>query len=96
MNQQRSSVLRNVDKYRDEVLLLTKTIHDNPETAFKEHFAVKTLTERLSQHGVESEIAVGGLETAFIARAKGGRSGPKIALIAEYDALPGHWTRLWT
>src|SRR5262249_18713038 len=40
--------------------------------------------------GVRVERGVGGLPTAL--RARAGRSGPRVALLAEYDALPhiGH------
>ncbi len=68
-------------------------IHANPETAFEEHRAASLLTRWLADEGFSVELGVGGLSTAFVAtsgarsRAFGG--GPTIAILAEYDALPG-------
>ena len=66
-------------------------IHAHPELRFEEHRAAAWLAEAVEQRGVEVERGTGGLSTAFRARAgKGG--GPRIAILAEYDALPeiGH------
>jgi amidohydrolase len=72
---------------REELVALSHAIHARPETAFEEHFAVDTLTEAAARHGMTVETGVGGLPTAFAARAG---DGPLVvALCAEYDALPG-------
>src|SRR5207249_1422992 len=47
------------------------------------------LTEFLAKHGARVERAVGGLSTAFRATIDGAGPGPTIAIMAEYDALPG-------
>jgi amidohydrolase len=65
-------------------------IHANPESAFEEHRAAGLLTEWLSEEGFSVETGVGGLETAFVAKSgKPSSAGPLIAILAEYDALPG-------
>jgi len=62
-------------------------IHGRPELAFEEHFAHDLLTGILEGEGLEVERGAYGLDTAFVARA--GTEGPTIAVLCEYDALPG-------
>lgn len=66
-----------------------RRIGEHPELGYQEFFAVEVLTQLLNSHGFEVERSVAGLETAFIARYKGNKPGPRIAFLAEYDALPG-------
>ena len=62
-------------------------IHAHPETNYEERFAHDLLTDELEGDGLEVERHAFGVDTAFIARA--GTSGPAIAVLLEYDALPG-------
>ena len=78
-----------VDALADELERLSHQLHDNPELAFKEDKAHAWLTEFLAKHGATVERGVGGLATAFRATISGGAAGPTIAIMAEYDALPG-------
>jgi amidohydrolase len=67
-------------------------IHANPETAFQEHLAADLLTDWLGEEGFAIDRGVGGLDTAFVATSvadEGGSPGPVVAILAEYDALPG-------
>ena len=76
-----------VDKRADVLLDASHEIHANPELNFEEHFAHDTLTRILEAERLELERKAYGLETAFVARA--GSTGPTIAILCEYDALPG-------
>src|SRR5262245_24834161 len=81
-----------VDELRGPLTELSKKIHENPELRFEEHRAAAWLAEAVEKHaGVSVERKTGGLETAFRARVGKG-SGPCVAVLAEYDALPeiGH------
>src|SRR2546428_213191 len=78
-----------VDRLADELEALSHRIHDHPELAFKEEQAHAWLSEFLAKHGARVERAVGGLSTAFRATIDGAGPGPTIAIMAEYDALPG-------
>src|SRR5436309_4813284 len=78
-----------IDRLADELEALSHRIHDHPELAFKEEQAHAWLTEFLAKHGARVERAVGGLSTAFRATIDGAGPGPTIAIMAEYDALPG-------
>jgi amidohydrolase len=63
-------------------------LHAHPELAFSEHHAADLLTGELAAAGFEVERGVAGMPTAFTARAGHG-TGPQVALLLEYDALPG-------
>jgi amidohydrolase len=65
---------------------------DNPELGYQEHRAVERLTALLQEFGAEVDRGIAGLPTAFEARVWPAQSGPKVAIVAEYDALPdvGH------
>jgi amidohydrolase len=78
-----------VDRIADELEQLSLRIHANPELAFHEEKAAGWLSEFLAAHGARVERGVGGLPTAFRATIPGTGPGPTIAILAEYDALPG-------
>jgi amidohydrolase len=63
-------------------------LHADPEYAFEEHRAAVMLCAELEREGFAVERGIAGLPTAFTARA-GTRSRPAVALLLEYDALPG-------
>jgi len=80
-----------VDELSAELSALSRRIHAHPELCFEERQAATWLGECLERRlGTRVERGVGGLETAF--RARVGRGAPRIAILAEYDALPeiGH------
>jgi amidohydrolase len=66
-------------------------IHDRPELLFEERFAADLLASELEAAGLEVERGAYGLETAFAARPPNGSmaAGPTVAILCEYDALPG-------
>ncbi len=79
-----------VESQRQQLIQLSLNIHDNPELGFKEEKASAWLTSYLEDSGFHVERGIAGLATAF--RATYGQGSPRIALLAEYDALPkiGH------
>ena len=92
MSIDRAELDRVIDEIGPELVDLARKIHEHPELRFQEHQAAAWLSaaaERLSGLGCEREV--GGLPTAFRARA-GVPSGARVAILAEYDALPeiGH------
>jgi amidohydrolase len=76
-----------VDRRAGLLLDTSHRIHAQPELAFEEHFAHGLLADVIEQAGLPVERSAYGIETAFAARA--GSSGPTIAVLCEYDALPG-------
>ena len=80
-----------VDELGADLSALSRRIHAHPELCFEERQASAWLGDCLERElGTKVERGVGGLETAF--RARVGHGAPKIAILAEYDALPeiGH------
>ncbi|MDQ4043945.1 MAG: M20 family metallopeptidase [Chloroflexota bacterium] len=86
---QRQIALDGIEAARQTILEAGDTIHANPEIGMKEYKAVELLTDIIASFGFEVERGVAGIETAFKARKRGNGEGPRIAYIAEYDALPG-------
>lgn len=66
---------------------LALQIHAKPELAFEERFAASLLADALAGEGVQVRRGAGGLETAFVAES--GTGTPVVAILGEYDALPG-------
>jgi amidohydrolase len=85
----RGRVAAAIEEHTSEIVDAAGQIHAHPEIGYREHFASRLLTEALARHGFEVEYPVGGVETAFRATRRGGGAGPTIAVLAEYDALPG-------
>jgi amidohydrolase len=83
----RSAVLDLVRGLDDELVALSHDLHAHPEEAFAEHRSVQTVAKLLERHGHTAQVGVDGLDTALVATR--GDAGPHIAVLAEYDALPG-------
>jgi amidohydrolase len=77
-----------VDGLAQELEQLSHRIHDHPELAFREEKAHAWLAEFLESHGARVERGL-GLPTAFRATIPGAGPGPTVAILCEYDALPG-------
>lgn len=71
---------------------MARYIHENPELGLEEYKACKVQTEMLKEYGFAVETGLYGFETSYKGVYKGAKPGPKIAMLAEYDALPdlGH------
>jgi amidohydrolase len=76
-----------IDDRADVLVEVSHELHAHPELCFEEQFAHDLLTDVLEGEGLAVERGAYGLDTAFAARA--GSTGPTIAVLCEYDALPG-------
>lgn len=76
-----------VDARADVLIEASHQIHEHPELNYAEHFAHGILADLVEAEGVPIERGACGLDTAFVARA--GEQGPTVAVLCEYDALPG-------
>jgi amidohydrolase len=83
----REQVTAAVRAHHDDLVALSRDLHANPEVGFAEHRSVRAVVDLLERHGHHTDVGLGGLDTAL--RATAGTSGPHIAVLAEYDALPG-------
>ncbi len=79
-----------VETLREEILELSHDVHEHPEVGYTEHHAVAAVASLLERHGVAFEQRVYGMETALRAQIGSADAGaPTIAILCEYDALPG-------
>ncbi len=81
-----------IDAARDELCDLSRMIQAHPEVAYQEFQAAAWLCDYLQAKGFAIERGIGGLPTAFSASVHAPKTGPVLAILAEYDALPavGH------
>ena len=84
----KQAVRGTIDRLRDELLSVSHQIHAHPELAFEEVRASALLIETLERAGLPVERGAYGLATAF-GTEFGPAGTPLVALLAEYDALPG-------
>ncbi len=77
-----------VDACAGDLAALARRIHAHPELRFEEHKASEWISDLLSARGHVVERGLASMPTAFRARS-GRRGGPSVAILAEYDALPG-------
>lgn len=77
-----------IDDDGERLDALALAIHDHPELAYAERFAVAACADHLAEQGLPVTRGAGGVETAFVAETRSG-TGPTVVICAEYDALPG-------
>jgi amidohydrolase len=85
-------VIEEIDRIAPRLVEISHEIHANPELLFEERKAAALVAKELEAAGFSVERGIAGLETAFRAEYAFKGNGPKIAFLAEYDALPeiGH------
>lgn len=83
----KQAVVASVDRHRAELLALSDQVWGFAETALRETRSAQVLADYAQQQGFTVERGVAGLPTAFTATYGQGR--PVIAVMGEYDALPG-------
>lgn len=81
-----------IEELAPELKELTLKIHNNPELGGEKFKACQWQKELLEKYGFEVENGFCDIPTAYKAVYKGAKEGPRIAMLAEYDALPelGH------
>ncbi|MBT2471526.1 amidohydrolase [Streptomyces sp. ISL-66] len=76
----------------DRLWDVSRILHADPETAYEEHRAARLLGDELEEAGFAVRRGTAGLDTAFTADwgdGGGDGDGRRVALLLEYDALPG-------
>jgi amidohydrolase len=86
----KDNVQREIDEIAAQLVECSDWMADNPEIGLQEYQASARLSGMLEQAGAVVEHGMAGFPTAFRAALAGGGSGePTVAILAEYDALPG-------
>ena len=76
-----------LDSRYAETANIARTLWDYAEVGYQEERSSALLQSTLAAEGFRIEAGVAGIPTAFVASY--GNGGPVIAIIAEFDALPG-------
>ncbi len=86
-NQQDTEVMSRIDGRYDQTADIARKIWEWAEVGYQEERASTLLQDALSAEGFSIQKGVADIPTAFVAQY--GDSGPVIAILAEFDALPG-------
>ena len=76
-----------VERQRADLIRLSDQVWAFAETGFEESQSAEVLAAYAQRHGFNVERGVAGMPTAFVASYGSGQ--PVIAILGEYDALPG-------
>ncbi|AQU80432.1 amidohydrolase [Planococcus faecalis] len=85
----RQIISQSIDSQRTIYIETSQAIHAKPELGNEEFYASSLLIDLLEDAGFTVDKGVAGHDTAFFASKESSLSGPTIAYLAEYDALPG-------
>jgi aminobenzoyl-glutamate utilization protein B len=80
-------ILASIDARRDQYSAIAKQIWDYAELGFQEEKSAALLQKTLADAGFTVQTGVAGMPTAFTAGYGSGK--PVIAVLGEFDALPG-------
>ena len=75
------------DQYKDRFNKLAMDLWDYAELGYQEYKSIEAISNELKKDGFKISFNVANIPTAFIAEY--GKKGPVIAILGEYDALPG-------
>lgn len=87
MTDRKKQAVAIIDNLAAELQGMSSFIHANPEMGGEEYQASGLLTAAALKQGFSVKRNISGYATAFVAEK--GEKGPRIAFLAEYDALPG-------
>ncbi|HEY5336945.1 MAG TPA: M20 family metallopeptidase [Rhizomicrobium sp.] len=88
LEQLKKDVCAAIDGMQADLLALSHDIHQEPELALEEFKSAEKLAKAVERHDLKVQRGAFGLETAYVAEF-GKDRGPAIAILSEYDALPG-------
>ena len=84
---QESDIAAFLDSRYDETAQIAKALWEYSEVGYQEEKSSALLQQTLSAEGFDVQAGVAGIPTAFVATY--GETEPVIAILAEFDALPG-------
>ena len=80
-------ILSDLDSSKTDYAKIAMQIWEYAEMGYQEEKSSALLQSKLKEAGFNIQAGIGGIPTAFVAEYKNG--GPIIAILGEYDALPG-------
>jgi aminobenzoyl-glutamate utilization protein B len=87
MTQNSEAIWRHVEALQDPAIGLSDRVWGMPELAYAEHRSAAEHTAFLREHGFRVTEQLAGIPTAM--QGEAGEGGPVIAILGEFDALPG-------
>jgi amidohydrolase len=78
-----------IDRRAADLIETADWIHAHPEIGHQEVEASRRLAGMLESAGIPVEMGTAGMATAFKAELGTSAARPRVAILAEYDALPG-------
>jgi len=88
VHSEKEKLLGTVQAIATDLDSVSRYLYENPETAYREHNSCRWLCDFLETRGFKVQTPAGGLDTAFLAVPENAiPTRPKIAFLAEYDAL---------
>jgi aminobenzoyl-glutamate utilization protein B len=87
ISENKKQLLATIAKHEKEMIRISDSIWTYAETAFGEHQSAQILADYAEKNGFSMQRNVAEMPTAFIASYGTGK--PIIAVLGEYDALPG-------
>jgi len=85
----KKKVQNTVDIISGRLIEISDWLYENPEYGCEEFEASSLLSSELKKHKFKVEKPFLGMPTAFKGTFRGRTSGPKVAILGEYDALEG-------
>lgn len=82
-----ADVLASIEARSEQSAETARKIWEWAELGYQEEKSSSLLQQQLRAHGFSIDAGVAGIPTAFVAEY--GKEGPVIAILAEFDALPG-------
>ena len=86
-SQDKNAIGKNLDREKDRYADIAKQIWDWAELGYQEINSSNLLAQTLEEEGFTLQRGLAGIPTSFIAEY--GSGSPVIAVLAEFDALPG-------
>jgi amidohydrolase len=85
----KQEIISAIDRASGDLKKLALDIHDNPELGWHEFKAVGFIKAFLEKYGFQVRTGYKDIPTSFRADFSGQPGGPRVAFLAEYDALNG-------
>ena len=78
-----------VEELAPTLVAASHDLAEHPEVGYAEHRSAAALADLVESRGIAVTRGAFGLETALAAEVTGTDGGPTVAVLSEYDALPG-------
>jgi metal-dependent amidase/aminoacylase/carboxypeptidase family protein len=82
-----ADVLAAVAAHESDAREAMEFVHGHPELGHAEFRCARFLTDQLMRKGLDVELGVGGMDTAFTATVQGSRPGRSVGIVCLYDAV---------